>query len=230
MDRVINLYKVCIFDLDGTLANTLKSIADFANGALTRCGLRTIPVEDYRYLVGNGVDRLTHRMMETVCGADGYREEDVNKLKNIYNQLYEADPTHMIEQYDGMRETVLKLKEMGLRLAVLSNKPHNCTTAVVNFLFPKGTFDLCFGQQPGIARKPSPEGALLIADRLGAEPQECLYIGDTNTDMLTGGAAGMDTAGALWGFRTRRELEENHAKYILQEPGEILNLVACSMR
>lgn len=224
------MYRVCIFDLDGTLANTLKSIASFANGALTQCGLRTIPVEEYRYLVGNGVDRLTHRMMETVCGADGYREEDVNRLKNIYNQLYEADPTHMIEQYDGMQETVLKLKETGLRLAVLSNKPHNCTTAVVDFLFPKGTFDLCFGQQPGIARKPSPEGALLIADRLGAEPRECLYIGDTNTDMLTGAAAGMDTAGALWGFRTRRELEENHAKYILQEPEEILNLVACGMR
>lgn len=224
------MYKACIFDLDGTLANTLNSIAYFANGALERCGLKTISVEEYRYLVGNGVDRLTHRMMETVCGAGSFSEEDVNKLKKVYNQLYEDDPTHMIEQYDGMKETVLELKQNGLLLAVLSNKPHNCTTAVVDYLFPKGTFDECIGQQDGIARKPSPEGALLIAKRFGVNPSECLYVGDTNTDMQTGNAAGMETVGVLWGFRTRKELEENNARHIVEKPQEILKLAACSTR
>jgi phosphoglycolate phosphatase len=129
-----------------------------------------------------------------------------------------------------MMDTVKSLKRKGIKLAVLSNKPHNCTSAIVSALFKPGTFEACYGQQPHIARKPSPEGALLIAKELNVKPNECLYIGDTNTDMKTGAAAGMDTAGALWGFRTRRELEENHAKYILESPREIEEIVADSMR
>lgn len=224
------MYKACIFDLDGTLANTLASIANFANTTLKRCGYQPIEVEKYRYLVGNGTDKLMHVMLDTVCGAQGYTEADIQKMRMIYDDLYESDPTHMVTNYSGMHETLVKLKEMGTKLAVLSNKPHNCTTAIIDALFGAGTFDVCYGQRLEIARKPSPEGALLIADELAVEPEYILYIGDTNTDMKTGAAAGMDTAGVLWGFRTEDELRENKAKYIVERPEQIYEIVACSKR
>ncbi len=224
------MYKACIFDLDGTLANTLDSIAFFANEALEKCGYPPIGAQKYRYLVGNGANRLMHRMLDTVCGENNYTEDDITKLRTVYDELYENDPTYIVTDYSGMHEAVSSLKQRGLRLAVLSNKPHNCTTAIVSALFEDGMFDLCYGQRPQVARKPAPQGALLIADELGVKPQECLYIGDTNTDMQTGAAAGMDTAGVLWGFRDRKELEENHAKYVVEHPEEIVKIVACSMR
>lgn len=224
------MYQACIFDLDGTLANTLKSIAYFSNSALVRCGRPEIPVERYRTLVGNGVARQVPRMLDVVCGAGNYTEEDVDKLKDVYLGLYDADPTHLVERYDGMTEAVARLREMGLRLAVLSNKPHAWTVAVVNSLYPEGTFDRILGQQEGLPRKPSPEGALRIAGSLHIAPADVLYVGDTNTDMETGAAAGMDTVGVLWGFRTRKELEENHARYIVQDPGELVGIAASRVR
>lgn len=224
------MYKACIFDLDGTLADTLDSIAYFANSALKECGYVTIENEKFRYLVGNGVDRLVHAMLDTVCGAGNYTEADAEKLKKIYNDLYESDPTYIVTNYNGMHETIEALKAEGIKLAVLSNKPHNCTEAIVNALFGAFTFDLCYGQREQVARKPSPQGALLIAQQLGIEPKDCLYIGDTNTDMKTGAAAGMDTVGVLWGFRKEQELKENNAKYIVENPKQIYEIVAGSMR
>ena len=224
------MYKACIFDLDGTLVDTLNSIAYFANSALKKCGYKEIEVQEYRYLVGNGADLLMRRMLNTVCGEGQYTEDEVRNLRATYDQLYESDPTNRVTNYDGMANTVESLREKGIKLAVLSNKPHNCTSAIVAALFEPGTFEVCYGQKPDVARKPSPEGALLIAKELKVAPNECLYIGDTNTDMKTGAAAGMDTAGVLWGFRTRRELEENHANYVLENPTEIEEIVAGSMR
>nr|WP_319489898.1 HAD family hydrolase [uncultured Caproiciproducens sp.] len=224
------MYKACIFDLDGTLANTLASIANFANTTLKQCGYQPIEVERYRYLVGNGTDRLMHAIMDTVCGAHGYTEADIRKMRLTYDNLYESNPTHMVTNYSGMHETLAKLKQTGIKMAVLSNKPHNCTTAIIDALFGTETFDLCYGQREQVARKPSPEGALLIADELAVEPKYILYIGDTNTDMKTGEAAGMDTAGVLWGFRTESELRENNAKYIIERPEQIYEIVACSKR
>lgn len=216
--------------MDGTLADTLDSIAYFANSALKRCGYDTIENEKFRYLVGNGVDRLVHAMLDTVCGSNSYSEADAEKLKKIYNDLYESNPTYIVTNYNGMHETIEMLKAAGTKLAVLSNKPHNCTEAIVNALFGTFTFDLCYGQREQVARKPSPQGALLIAQQLGIEPKDCLYIGDTNTDMKTGAAAGMDTVGVLWGFRKEQELKENNAKYIVENPKQIYEIVAGSMR
>lgn len=219
------MYKACIFDLDGTLANTLDSIAYFANSALKQCGYDTIEKNQYRYLVGEGADKLIHRMLGTVCGAQGFSETDAQNLRTIYNDLYESDPTYIVTDYSGMQETVVALKAAGIKLAVLSNKPHNCTAAIISALFTADTFDLCYGQREQVARKPSPQGALIIARELGVEPGECLYIGDTSTDMKTGAAAEMDTVGVLWGFRDEHELKENYAKYIIKEPKQIYDIV-----
>ena len=220
------MYRACIFDLDGTLAYTLNSIAYFSNTALKRCGYRTIPVENYRNIVGDGADMQVHRMLDLVVGKGAYSEENFEKVRKIYGGLYGAEPTRLLENYKGMPETIRFLKQKGVKTAVLSNKPNSWVIAIIQYLFPKGSFDLCYGQRPNVPRKPSPAGALLIAKELGVDPRDCLYIGDTNTDMKTGAAAGMDTAGALWGFRTRRELEENHAVYLMEKPEDICRLFA----
>lgn len=224
------MYRACIFDLDGTLANTLYSIASFSNEALRRCGYGVIPEEDYQKIVGDGADTQIHRMLGIVRGEGAFTEQEAARLREVYGDLYGGDPLHLLREYPGMRATVAGLRKAGIRTAVLSNKPDAWTQAIVASLFPAGSFDLCIGQRPGLPRKPSPEGALHIAREFGLPPSSILYIGDTNTDMKTGQNAGMDTAGALWGFRTRRELEENHATYIVETPEGILPLVSRCMR
>lgn len=220
------MYLACIFDLDGTLANTLDSIAYFSNKALQQCGYPTIPTDDYKTIVGDGADMQVHRMMDRVIGNGAYSEEEFQKVRSIYGNMYASNPTYLLKNYDGMPQTIQQLKAANIHTAVLSNKPHEWVTAIIGFLFPAGSFDACYGQRPQVPRKPSPKGALLIADELGISPAECLYIGDTNTDMKTGAAAGMDTAGVLWGFRTRHELTENHAKYLVETPEEIYKIAA----
>lgn len=219
------MYSACIFDLDGTLLNTLNSIAYFSNVALEDCGYPVIPPADYKSIVGDGAAMQLHRMLDRIAGEGRYTEEEFARLRERYTGLYAARPTYKTEHYAGMEETLRRLKEMGVKTAVLSNKPHAWVTDIISGMFPDGTFDLCFGQRDGVPRKPAPDGALQIARTFGLEPRSVLYIGDTNTDMKTGAAAGMDTAGALWGFRTRGELEENHAVYLLEKPQDIIGLV-----
>lgn len=220
------MYLACIFDLDGTLADTLGSIAYFSNRALVECGYPAIPAQEYKTIVGDGADMQVRRMMDRVAGSGAWTEEEFRRVRTLYGNLYAADPTYLLENYGGMPQTVRRLKAAGLRTAVLSNKPHAWVTAIISGMFPEGTFELCFGQRAGVPRKPAPDGALQIARTLGIEPRSFLYIGDTDTDMKTGAAAGMDTCGALWGFRTRAELEKNHAVYLLEKPEEIVRLAA----
>lgn len=220
------LYKACIFDLDGTLANTLESIAYYSNKALKQHGYRTIPVEQYRNIVGNGSAVQIRRMLLAVCRDGKYTEKDAASLHKTYKGFYAADPVFMVKNYPGMEETVATLKKMGIKTAVLSNKPHEWVTAIIGKIFPKGSFEVCMGQTSGLPLKPAPDGAFVAAEKLGVEPSLCLYIGDTHTDMETGLAAGMDTAGVLWGFRDRKELTESHAKYIIEKPENILDIVS----
>lgn len=220
------MYSACIFDLDGTLANTLDSIAYFSNKALRECGYSSIPTEDYKTIVGDGADMQVHRMLDRVAGKGAYSEDNFKRVRTVYGDLYASDPIYLLKNYAGMPQTVRRLKAAGIKTAVLSNKPHEWVTAIIGSLFPAGSFDACYGQRPGVPRKPSPAGALLIAEELGVLPKSCLYIGDTNTDMKTGSAAGMVTAGALWGFRTRKELAENHARHLLEKPEQIYPIAA----
>lgn len=218
------MYRACIFDLDGTLVNTLNSIACFSNLALEQCGYRTIPAEDYRNIVGDGADTQVRRMLKLV--SPGCSEEEFRRVRTLYGELYSAEPTRMLENYPGMPETVAALKAGGIRAAVFSNKPESWVRQIVSFLFPENSFAECRGQRPGVPLKPAPDGALAIAADFGLAPTEFLYIGDTNTDMKTGSAAGMDTAGALWGFRTREELAGNGAKYLAERPQQIFEIAA----
>lgn len=218
------MIKGCIFDLDGTLANTLDSIVFFANSALKECGYPEIPQDQYRYLVGNGADNLIRGMLYTVKGREADPEE-IARVRKIYDGLYESDPLYLVTQYDGLQELLQELKKRDRILAVLSNKPDNVVQMVVDQLFSKDIFTKCYGQRPEIPRKPSPAGALRIAEECGLQPQECFYLGDTDVDMKTGTAAGMQTIGVLWGFRDREELVSNGAKWVVSHPLDVLSLL-----
>ena len=215
--------KACIFDLDGTLANTITSIAYFGNAALKESGRPPVEEDRYRYLVGNGADNLMRGMLQTV--KPGYTEAEVKALRIRYDGFYESAPLFLVSNYPGVPELLKELSARRIKLAVLSNKPHNVTSMIIKELFPAGTFSCCYGQRPQVDRKPSPQGALLIAQELGVKPEECLYIGDTDVDMKTGRAAGMTAVGVLWGFRGREELERSKADHIVAEPQEILALL-----
>lgn len=216
------MVRACIFDFDGTLADTLTTISHFANRALAECGYPTLAKERYRFLVGNGVDRLMRDTLAEVC--DEVTEERVLALRHAYDNGYDNAPLHLTAPYDGICELLIKLKERGILLAVLSNKPHYLTAQITASLFPE-TFDLCYGQRDEVARKPAPDGALLIAEELGVLPNECLYLGDTGIDMKTGNAAGMTTVGVCWGFRSKEELSENGAQHLITHPLAVLDLL-----
>lgn len=215
-------YKAAIFDLDGTLADTLESIAYSANQALARLGYEALPVPDYRYYAGDGARELLKRALYASGDTSGERLEEIEP---VYAGIFERDCMYKVHPYDGIEELLSVLRKQGIRTAVLSNKPHARTVDVINRLFVPGTFDYVQGQMEGIERKPSPAGAFKIAEVFGVQPEECIYLGDTNTDMKTGRAAGMFTVGVLWGFRGKEELLENGAMKLAEHPADIEELL-----
>ncbi len=215
-------YKAAIFDLDGTLADTLESIAYSGNRTLERLGLSPLPVENYRYYAGDGAKELCRRILRDSGDTAGERLEEILP---VYAEVFKDTCMYRVHPYDGIVELLFELKSRGIRTAVLSNKPHDRAKNVIASLFGTDTFDYVQGQTEGIRRKPSPDGALAIAGVFGVKPEECIYCGDTNTDMETGTAAGMYTVGVLWGFRDRDELLENGAMMLAGKPEDILKLL-----
>ena len=217
------MYKVCIFDLDGTIADTVESIAHVGNQTLRAFGLPEIPVKDYNFYAGDGADVQVKRMLAAVPGGD---KVDYEEVRTQYRKWFAENPFYHVKPYDGILELLEGLKAQGIKIAVLSNKPHGAAVEVVHKIFGQDMFHKIQGQTSEIPRKPSPIGALAVAKEFGALPQECLYCGDTNTDMDTGKAAGMFTIGVTWGFRPRTELEEHHADKIVDQPSEFLELAS----
>lgn len=213
--------KVCIFDLDGTLTNTLNAIAHFGNTALTAFGFEPIPVSDYKRYVGDGRTVLIHRMLNA-RNAD--TEENFEKVCRVYDQNYEADPLYDTDAYGGIRELLSNLKKRGIKIAVCSNKPDNVVRDVVKIIFGD-IFDAVSGVIDGFPTKPEPYSALKIAEKLGAAPEDCLFIGDTNVDIFTAKNAGMTSVGVTWGFRDYEELADANANYIVDFPEDILKIV-----
>lgn len=216
------MMKVCIFDLDGTLADTVESIAHALNRGLEYFGYGVRPVEEYKYYAGDGLDVALQRALDRAGDTSGRCLEEGIPL--VRRWLAE-EPLYHVRPYPGIPETLAKMKDLSLSIAVLTNKPHREAVQVVETLFGKGYFDKIQGQEEGIPRKPDPTGALQISKELGAAPGSCLYVGDTDTDMLTGNRAGMYTVGVSWGFREVRELKESGARKIVHRPEELLSLV-----
>lgn len=215
------MYKAYIFDLDGTLADSIKSIAYSANRTLEFFGYKSHTEEDYHYFVGDGAPVLIERALKA---AGDMECRDYDRVLCKFREYFEKDALYEVKTYQGIYETLNEIKKRGFKIAVLSNKPHENTVDVVRFLFGEDYFDYVKGHTLDIPKKPDPQGAFVIAQELGIKPEECIYVGDTNTDMQTGNSAKMYTVGVLWGFRDRQELEDNYAKCIIETPEELLTL------
>ena len=215
-------YKACIFDLDGTILNTLESIALAGNRMLAELGFPAQSTDDYRFFCGDGAENLVRRCLKRV---DGFTEENFRAGNRLNRKFLAEQPLYRVRPYEGMPETLARLKERGLKLAVFSNKPDDAAQEAVAGTYGTELFDCVRGQTAETPLKPDPAGALRIAAEFGAEPQECLYFGDTWTDMRTGKNAGMYTVGVLWGFRGEDELRENGADRMIAAPEDILNFI-----
>jgi phosphoglycolate phosphatase len=212
------MYKACIFDLDGTLINSLEDLADSCNYALEQMGFPIHDVQAYRHFVGNGVVRL----IENIVPQGSRTPSILNKTLDIYRIRYGEHYLDKTKPYSGIAELLKELKTYGIKLAVVSNKPNDVTKKIILELFGEKTFDIVFGQREGVPRKPHPQGALNACEHMHVQPQQCVFLGDSAVDMQTAIAAGMFPVGALWGFRDREELETAGAAALLGEPIELL--------
>ena len=214
--------KAFIFDLDGTLCDTIESISGCANRTLKELGLKEATPDQYKVFVGDGVDMLMKRLLKNAGD-----EECVHfpEMKARYTELFKEGCLQNVRPYPGMTDTLDFLKDEGMKLAVLSNKQHPNTVSVIHKVFGDAVFDIVLGQCGHFPKKPDPAAALHIAWEFNVRPEECVYLGDTWTDMRTGKAAGMFTVGVLWGFRGKKELVDNGADMTIESVSEIKDLI-----
>ena len=216
------MIKLCIFDLDGTVLDTVGSIAHFANEALQNNGIEPIDTKEYNYLAGRGIANLVRGMLDF---RGCYSEETYKKVYHDYDTAYNANPSYKSKVFDGLKEVLDTIKARGVRIAIVSNKPDFAARSVVNELYGENYFDFVSGQVPGGVLKPDPAVVLSVMDKFGASHDECIYVGDTSTDMQTGKNAEIYTVGVLWGFRGRDELVENGADTVIEKPCELYEIV-----
>lgn len=211
--------KAVIFDLDGTLSDSIHSIKYSGDRTMEKFGYGPFSVEQYKYFVGDGARNLVKRALAAGGDTELAHFEEAYAL---YREIFKENCMYRVRPYEGIPELLATLKVQHVKIAVLSNKPHAETVNVVEALYGKGYFDVIEGQKEGLAIKPSPDGVFRILERLGLGAEDLLYLGDTATDMKTGKGAGAFTVGALWGFRDRAELEEGGADAVIEHPLELL--------
>ncbi|MBO1722110.1 HAD family hydrolase [Extibacter sp. GGCC_0201] len=214
--------KACVFDLDGTLTDTLESLAYSVKATLREMGLEEITTDECRRFVGNGARRLMECALEAAGDKTGSR---IDEGMEIYGRIFDANCTYHVTPYDGIPQMITRLRAVGLKLAVLSNKPHVQTVKVVQEIFGDDIFDCVQGQMEGLKRKPDPEGVYKVLERLHTEKEDCLYIGDSEVDVKTACNAGITCIGAAWGFRSREILADAGAEHIIDMPEELLQYV-----
>lgn len=210
------MVRAVLFDLDGTLTNTLEDIADAMNRSLRLHGLPEWPLDAYRYLVGDGAKKLAERAVRD-------QQELALSVQREYQAYYQEHTRVKTQPYAGVPEMLRALQDKGLKLAVFSNKPDADTKNVVAHFFPDIPWAAVRGQIEGVPVKPDPTGALAVAEALQIPPAEFLYLGDTATDMHCAVNAGMLPIGALWGFRTAEELQSSGARQLVQHPMDVLS-------
>ena len=214
--------KACIFDLDGTLTNTLESMTYSVNLTLKEMGLSQITKDQCRMFVGNGARVLIEESLKVSGDPKASRIEEGMK---IYGRIFDQNCTYHVTLYEGIPEMLKALKDRGIHLAVLSNKPDRQTVKVVKEIFGDNIFDYAQGQKDGIRRKPEPDGVWYLMEQMQVSKEECLYIGDSEVDAATGRNAGLKTIGVLWGFRDRKTLETAGADDLIDRPDELLQFV-----
>lgn len=216
--------RLIIFDLDGTLLNTIADLAQATNQALAQLHYPTHPTDAYRYFVGNGINKLFERAL-----PEGERTpENVQRVRALFVPYYNQHNADLSRPYDGIPELLHRLQDEGFMLAVASNKYQEATQALVRHYFPDIRFASVFGQRESVPSKPHPQ---IVHDTLamcGMTVEETLYVGDSCVDMETGKNVGATTIGVSWGFRPRTELEAYHPYAIIDEPLALLDIVRAS--
>lgn len=216
--------RACIFDLDGTLIDSLDDLADAANASLQEAGFAAHPVDAYRDFVGNGIETLIRRALP----ADAAERLDPLRIQAIVQHMSHIYARHWHAKtrcYEGIAELVEGLRAKGLPLAVLSNKPHVFTCEIIEHFFPSQPFEHVYGARAHVPNKPDPSGALDVAAQWGLQPAQVLFVGDSNVDMDTARRAAMPAVGVCWGFRSREELLGAGAAALVEQPADIARLL-----
>lgn len=215
-------YKAACFDLDGTLLDTLAGLANALNAARRMNGLAPQTLEQVKSYIGNGVEKLVERSLEDDPGTyDDTLKQNVLRDRLSY---YAANCVENTRPYDGITEVLLRLKSTGMKLAVITNKDEVPTRILTDHFFP-GIFEYVSGTMPGMPRKPDPAVVDGCLESLGVEPGECVYIGDSEVDILTAENSGMHLINCDWGYRTRTFLKEHGAGTICSDPADLWSLL-----
>lgn len=214
--------KLIIFDLDGTLLDTLQDLGDSCNAILEQHGYPTHPLVVYKKFVGNGVQKLIERALP----EEARTAETITVLLGAFKTYYEQKPVSHTRSYPGIVSLLQELKSLGYLISVASNKYHEAVIPLMQQYFPDIPFDLVLGHRAGHPAKPDPAIVLDSLETLGVDKQNCLYVGDSSVDMDTANNAGVTAIGVTWGFRDENELRQHGAKYIIHTPSELLNITA----
>ena len=208
--------QACIFDLDGTLLDTLQDLANSVNIALEDFGQPVRTVEEVRAFVGNGVRKLMQRAV-----PEGTDEDLGERIYERFLEVYDREKNHYTKPYDGILELIALLKARGIAFAVLSNKNDVAVAALCEAHFPN-CFEFTQGMRPGVAPKPAPDALFALCTRMGINPEDAVYIGDSEVDVKTAQAAGMRLVAVTWGFRSREMLAKTGAKEMIDAPRELI--------
>jgi phosphoglycolate phosphatase len=209
-----------LFDLDGTLIDSLADIANALNDVLAEVGMPTRSLEEYRTLVGEGAAELVRRAL-----PESHRDALLADVLDRYRRRYRNHLVVLTKPYEGIEHMLEALEALEIPKAIVTNKPHDAALEITERVLGRFRWAAIVGQRDGVPHKPHPQGALSVAAKLGVEPTRCLFVGDTDTDMRTATRANMIAIGCLWGFRTRLELEQSGARYLISHPAELPALI-----
>jgi phosphoglycolate phosphatase len=220
--RLAVQYQAAIFDLDGTLLDTLDDLADAMNDALRAQGFPIHPAANYKQMIGNGVTNLVKRALPPD------RQEMLEQTLGIMRGNYAKSALNKTKPYDGMLETLRNVRKNGVKLAVLTNKDQNFSVTLVEHYFGKELFEVIWGAIVGRPIKPDPAALYKLLDQLKVSSRQAVFIGDSGIDMDVAKAANVDSVGVTWGFRDKAELIDHHAGRIIDRPNELLKIFNCS--
>ena len=209
-------YKAVLFDMDGTILDTLEDLKSAVNRTLREFSMPECSLEQIRCYVGNGALRLIERAVPT-----GTSPEKIQEVLAWYKDYYDKNSIISTCPYPGINELMTELKERGMKLAVVSNKPDSTVRELAERFFP-GLFQCAIGQQDSIARKPAPDMLYLAVNEMGTQLSDCVYVGDSEVDIITARNAGMDCISVLWGFRTLEELAQSQPQCVVHTAQELL--------
>lgn len=214
--------KLCIFDLDGTLVNTIRDLGESVSYALEQMGLPTRTMQEYTDFVGNGTLLLVKRSLPDKLSGD---EAAIAKAHELFSDYYSKHYADHSAVYSGIAETVAALKEHGVKLCVLTNKPDRFAKEIISGLFDADSFDWVFGSRENVPKKPDPTAELEIMALEGVQKENTVHIGDSDVDVYTAHNAGIKCIGCTWGFRSEQSLEDAKADYIAHRPADILDIL-----